>query len=501
MGLFATLVGSRLPQKYRKYFKLPNSEPSYRMSNTDTSVLGHAACRWQQKNPGRCGVYRLDLGNDALAIRIGLIERAERSIDIQSYLLSDDMSGNLIAVRLAEAAQRGVRVRLLMDDALTEKIDTGLLSLDDHENIQVRVFNPFPRRRSRFISFIANFNILNRRMHNKSFTVDGQVTIVGGRNLADEYFRTDGNNEFIDEDLLVVGKVVDAVAEGFDEYWNTPEAIPVDIFDADVPHVSVGDMTIVGEEYFSAGKELRFLKDISNELVDKLVAGELPLHAADVEMVLDRPDKIRRLVWQVTSRVSVYLQTMVASATDELVIVSPYFVPQKRGVEFLAGLVQSGTRVIIVTNSLASTNHSSVHAAYARYRKPLLQAGVQLFELRPRLSDLTLTGKLTLHSKVAIVDRAKLFVGSFNLDPRSLYLNTEMGLAVSSETMATEFAQSLLKQLPDMTYRLTLSDSNRILWRYSSADGEAVSSKEPHTSIWRRMLTRIVSVFPIESQM
>jgi len=501
MGLFATLLGSRLPKKYQKYFNLPARQTSFQFLNTDDTALGRASCRWLEKNPGCCGVLRLQLGDDALAVRIALIERAERSIDIQSYLLSDDMSGNLLVVRLAEAAERGVRIRLLMDDALTEKIDTGLLSLDDHENIEVRVFNPFPRRRSRFISFIANFNILNRRMHNKSFTVDGQVTIVGGRNLADEYFTSGGHSEFLDEDLFAIGDVVSAVAEGFDEYWNTPEAIPVDIFDADVPHVSVTDMTIVGEEYFSGPNELRFIKDISSDLIDRFVADELPLIPADVEMVMDRPDKIRRLIRQPTSRVSVYLQELVVSAETEVVIVSPYFVPQKRGVKFLSELVQKGAQVTVVTNSLASTNHFSVHAVYARYRKPLLRAGVRLFELRPRLDDSPLTGTLTLHSKVAIVDRQKSFVGSFNLDPRSLYLNTEMGLAVNSKELAEDYAESLLQQLPDISYELTMSETKRVLWHYSSPQGDVVSAREPHTSMWRRFLTRAVSFLPIESQM
>jgi putative cardiolipin synthase len=163
MGMFETLVGSRVPQKYRKYFDLPERRDSHKFTNTADTLLGSAARAWLAKNAGLCGVYRLQLGVDALCLRLGLIEKAERSIDIQSYLIRDDLSGNLIALRLIEAANRGVRVRLLMDDALTEPIDAGLLSLNDHINIEVRVFNPFPRRRSRLISFIANFNILNRR--------------------------------------------------------------------------------------------------------------------------------------------------------------------------------------------------------------------------------------------------------------------------------------------------------------------------------------------------
>ena len=184
------LIGSRLPQKYRKYFDLPEQLETWKVAGTGGTQLGVAAADWLGRHDGYCGVYRLDLGLDALSVRLALIDAAERSIDIQSYLIRDDVSGTLVAMKLVEAAERGVRVRLLMDDALTEPIDAGLLSLDDRENIGVRVFNPFPRRRSRLVSFIAYFNILNRRMHNKSFTVDNQVTIVGGRNLADEYFQT-----------------------------------------------------------------------------------------------------------------------------------------------------------------------------------------------------------------------------------------------------------------------------------------------------------------------
>ena len=213
MGMFETLVGSRVPQKYRKYFDLPERKDSYSFSAIRGSSLGKATATWLTGKGDLCGVYRLQLGLDALCMRVGLIERAEHSIDIQSYLIRDDLSGNLIALKLVESADRGVRVRLLMDDALTEPIDSGLLSLNDHVNIEVRVFNPFPRRRSRLISFIANFNVLNRRMHNKSFTVDNQVTIVGGRNLADEYYQTSSTAQFLDEDLVAIGPVVQDVSD------------------------------------------------------------------------------------------------------------------------------------------------------------------------------------------------------------------------------------------------------------------------------------------------
>ena len=505
MGMFETLVGSRVPQKYRRYFDLPERRDSHRFTNTGDTVLGSVVQAWTADNDGPCGVYRLQLGVDALCLRLGLIEKAERSIDIQSYLIRDDLSGNLIALRLIEAANRGVRVRLLMDDALTEPIDAGLLSLNDHINIEVRVFNPFPRRRSRTISFIANFNILNRRMHNKSFTVDNQVTIVGGRNLADEYYQTSVKSEFLDEDLAAIGPVVDAVSTAFDEYWNTKEAIPVSVFDKHVPHQGLNETIEAGQRHLETHRESPVIRGLSEHLIRDLVDGVLPWVSAAAELVLDQPDKVRGLVRRQIGDVTERLIKMVSAAAREVIVVSPYFVPQREGVEFFGALAGKGVRVVILTNSLASTNHSSVHAVYARYRKPLLRRGVELYELRPiedggTFGDAEET-RLTLHSKVAIVDRERVFVGSFNLDPRSLYINTELGMVVESDSIAEAMASSGLESLETVAYRLQVTKRGRLNWHYRSSGRDLVVRTEPKTSLWRRILTRLMGLLPIEEQM
>ncbi|MBU2675702.1 MAG: phospholipase D family protein [Gammaproteobacteria bacterium] len=499
--MLTTLVGTRLPAKYHKFFKLPERLESWKRSDTADTLLERAAARWLRQNDAACGVYRLNFGQDALGVRLGLIDRAEHTIDIQSYLIRDDISGNLVGLHLAEAADRGVRVRLLMDDALTHEIDAGLLSLDVHHNIEVRVFNPFPRRRSRLISFIANFNILNRRMHNKSFTVDNQVTIVGGRNLADEYFQSGGKAEFIDEDLLAIGVVVDDVSDGFDKYWNSQEAIPINAFNAMVPHSSLEDSTQQGRKYLEEHEDGEFLKSVDDALAAQLADATLPLVAAEASVVIDEPDKIRRLLPRPSSITSTFLQQMVAGAKTELIIISPYFVPQKQGVDFFGSLVERGVRVVIISNSLATTNHSSVHAVYARYRKPLLACGVELYELRPQVESLGMTTKLTLHSKVATIDRNAVFVGSFNLDPRSLYLNTEMGMAVNSDELAGSMALSILESLPDIAYKLQLSEKRRLQWLLQASNVEEVITTEPRTTWWRRFKTRLMSFLPIEGQM
>ena len=504
MGMLKTIVGSRVPEKYRKYFDLPARTPSSAIVATADTALGVAAGRWLDRHPGRNGVYRLDLGIDALAIRVGLIDVAESSVDIQSYLIRDDLSGNLIAMRLIEAAERGVRVRLLMDDALTEDIDAGLLSLTAHPNIEVRVFNPFPRRKSRFVSFIWNFNILNRRMHNKSFTVDNQVTIVGGRNIGDEYFQADATMEFLDEDLLAIGPVVNDVAVEFDEFWNAQESIPVQVFQHLVEHRTLAATIDEGRRYLGSESATSITGRVSASLTDRLLAAELPLVPAAAEIVSDHPDKVRGFTREQVGETTRFLQAMVSAAAREVLIVSPYFVPQKAGVEFLAGLVARGIRVLVVTNSLASTNHPSVHAVYSRYRKALLQGGVELFELRPRListigePDAMLT---TLHSKVAVVDRERLFVGSFNLDPRSLYINTEMGMVVTSAPLAGEMAQSIESVLPATAYRLQLSARGRLRWHFRTRRGEQQAVREPDTTMWRRLRTWLMGLLPIEGQM
>lgn len=501
MGMFSTLVGSRLPPKYQRFFKLPERAESWKPENTDETVLGQAVQRWLESRAPGAGLYRLDLGQEALGARIGLIERAEKSIDVQSYLIKDDISGNLVALHLAAAADRGVRVRLLMDDALTDEVDSGLLSLDEHDNIEVRVFNPFPRRRSRFVSLLANFNILNRRMHNKSFTVDNQVTIVGGRNLADEYYRTGGATEFIDEDLLAIGPPVDDVSDGFDEYWNSPEAIPMGAFDKMVAHGRVAESIEEARKYVDKHSNTKFLKGVDGRLIEDFIAGRLDLVLADAEVVQDHPEKVRNLIRRGGNATFDYLQKMVSAATEELIVISPYFVPQQQGVDFFAALVKKGVRVVIISNSLASTNHTSVHAVYARYRKPLLEQGVELYELRPRHEAMETETKLTLHSKVATVDRTRMFVGSFNLDPRSLYLNTEMGMAVTSSELAGRMASSILDSLPDSAYKLQLSGKGKLQWVLQTAGVEEVITTEPQTSLWRRFLTRLMSLLPIEGQM
>jgi len=503
--LLRALVGSRLPDKYRRFLDLPARRASFRYVDTRDTALGAVSADWEDRHGDASGVYRLLSGREALEVRLSLIDAAQVSIDIQSYLIRYDISGNLIAGRLAAAARRGVRVRLLMDDALTIGSDDGLTALDVEDGIEVRVFNPFPRHRSRLLSFLLNFNLLNRRMHNKSFTVDNAVTIVGGRNIADEYYQTSADAEFIDEDLLATGRVVDAVSVSFDAYWNAREACPVSLLRP--PHaeprrreLAARAAAILGEPRardYAAALDLGF--------ATRFLDGALPLVAGPATVIYDRPEKIRGLTRKRAGRTVRYLQQLVSGANREVLIVSPYFVPRREGVAFLSALVRKGVRVLVITNSLASTNHASVHAAYGRYRKPLLRQGIELYEL----SSVAAAGtalpaaplRLTLHSKVAVVDRQSVFVGSFNLDPRSLFINTEMGLGVEAASLADDMATAILDALPATAFRLALDARGRLRWHLEAGSGRAVHRSEPETRWWRRLRTRLMSVLPIESQM
>ena len=227
----------------------------------------------------------------------------------------------------------------------------------------------------------------------------------------------------------------------------------------------------------------------------------MPLLPAEAAVVLDYPDKIRRLLPRSGSITSTFLRQIALAATTELIVISPYFVPQQRGIDLFAEFVKKGVRVVIISNSLASTNHVSVHAVYARYRKPLLKQGVELYELRPHAGGGETTTKLTLHSKVATVDRKKVFVGSFNLDPRSLYLNTEMGMGVDCSELAASMAESILDTLPDFAYKLQLSKKGRLEWLLQASGGDEVITTEPRTTWWRRFKTKLLSFLPIEGQM
>ncbi|MCS4533206.1 phospholipase D family protein [Neisseria montereyensis] len=451
---------------------------------------------------GMSGIYMLDDAHDAFVARATLIDSAEYTLDLQYYIWHNDVSGKILFNMLHRAAERGVRVRLLLDDNNTNGLDNVLAALDSHPNIEVRLFNPFLNRYWRSLGYLADFSRLNRRMHNKSLTADNQATILGGRNIGDEYFNISTDTSFSDLDILATGSVVTEVSQDFDRYWASDSAYP---FDRIVRHGNVdkgfaelviddNEKNTVLARYYNDLEDSKLFKAINNKQVD--------WRYVKATLVSDDPAKALGRARD-KPQISEKLDEALGSPEREIYLVSPYFVPTKEGTQAMAELVEEGVGITVLTNSLQATDVAAVHSGYARYRKPLIRAGVNLYELKanhavPRSRDRGLTGNssTSLHAKTFIVDKQRVFVGSFNLDPRSARLNTEMGVVIESPALAETMQQSLERTTPQYAYKVTMDKHHKLQWQ-DPEDGE-VSNKEPEAGFWKRLTVKILSVLPIE---
>ncbi len=359
---------------------------------------------------------------------------------------------------------------------------------------------------------VRKFNSRNRRMHNKSFTVDNQVSIVGGRNIGDEYFEARSDLNFNDLDLLAVGPVVAEVSAAFDAYWNNELAVPIAVLANNGNIVDLADLRsefavltkeAMNSPYGAAVADTAILADLEE--------GKLPLSWGRARVLYDLPQKVMSPLEDHSAHLESQLYPILYSARSEVFFISPYFVPGEWGLEFFRILREKRLRVVVVTNSLASTDVSAVHAGYAPYRRALLQEGVELYEVKPDAinrwkgnSGETDTAASSLHTKAMVVDRRLLFVGSLNLDPRSLQHNTEMGILFEDEELATLFAEGILRELPYDTYRLELVDGetgSRLEWVAWEQGREVRYRKDPETGFWRRLSIGLLSLLPIESQL
>jgi putative cardiolipin synthase len=426
-----------------------------------------------------------------------LARAAERSLDVQYYIWHADTSGGLLAHELWQAAERGVRVRLLLDDNNTRGADEAIAALDAHPNIEVRLFNPYANRGFRLGELATDFARLNRRMHNKSFTADNQAAIVGGRNVGDEYFGADSPVEFADLDVLAVGAVVPEVSAAFDAYWNSESAYPAaSLID------QAGQLRPLEriEEQPDAARYLQAVR--ATPLVQMLLSGSLPLEWAAARVVQDDPAKVLRPPEKTELHLLPRLEKAMGKPLRELDLVSPYFVPTKDGAAALTALAESGVRVRVLTNSLAATDVSPVHAGYAKYREELLRAGVRLFELKPNVEDVKTKDKgrgagnsdASLHAKTFGVDRSRIFVGSFNFDPRSARLNTEMGIVVESQTLASRLSEALDRDMANVAYEVRLSSDGSLEW----VERDVRHTSEPGAGVLKRLWIGFLSILPIE---
>ena len=496
------------------------AEPSFAFDRPAETSLGRYFAPRLEGQGDRSGLYVLGRGLDAFAARIGLIEKAERSIDLQVYIFHGDGTGKLVLGRLLAAAERGVDVRLLVDDLGTKGLDAELAALDAHPRIEVRLFNPFARGPmpgvARTLDLLRRPRRLNHRMHNKLLAVDGAAGIVGGRNVGDEYFDASEDVNFADLDLLAVGPVVRDLGASFDLYWNSPYAMPISAWSSlAAGPTELDKLRSELEEHRTQQAGSRYgerLRD--SDLVQAAAAGDIQLLFARAHAVADLPDKIAARGDEVqatllTSRI----EPLLPQASSELLIVSPYFVPRARGIEGLVACAGRGVRVRVLTNSLAATDVSAVHAGYAPCRRPLLAGGVEIYELRPsgkRLAEGYRTGLLgsssaSLHAKTFLIDRKTVFVGSLNLDPRSVELNTEIGLVVESEELAADLARSFdLLSSPTLSYRVAVERNPsglRLIW-HGEEDGRALELyDEPGTHWWNRLVVCVLGMLPLQGQL
>ena len=494
-------------------FEYPKSETTA-LSNTDNTSLGQIITPIVEKHPSEVSGFGLHLdGIDALARRLVLTQKAERSIDAQYYLLYADTVGYVFLYSLLKAADRGVRVRLLIDDFFSKGYDYGMAALDSHPNFEVRVFNPFAGRNLRIGDVFTDFRRINRRMHNKSFIIDNQIAIVGGRNIASEYFGARDDVNFSDLDVVCVGPVVQEVSNTFDLYWNNELAAVIPAFAKmpEDPAAVLEQLRVRLDEEISKAKETKYADAVAVDYEDYL--GQIKKNMdeqfswAPYLFAYDAPEKAIKGNDHDGERITTTLKTAIDSADSELLIVTPYFVPGKRGIEFFKGLRERDIDITVITNSLSSNNHTIVHSGYIPYRKPLLEMGVKIYEAR---GDVNVRGveraegkeSLTnLHTKAFIIDREELFVGSFNWDPRSVDINTEHGVVIKSPVLASITAKQVDEALDYKTYELYLDENNQLRWADNSGANTIVYTKEPNTSWWRRFKANFTRILPVENQL
>jgi len=457
------------------------------------------------------GFRLLSNNSDALMSRVVLADKATKSIDLQYYIFDADPTGKLIAQRLLAAADRGVRVRLLVDDLDAGDAEHLLDALDAHPNIEVRLFNPFHTRNPSVFSKIGQFIIdgprLNRRMHNKSFVVDNTVAIVGGRNIGDAYFETGSTQHFRDLDVIAIGPVVAETSHAFDVYWNDDASYPVKAFDT-----TKADGHDVNYWRDRLQKEARPLSDseYASVLVDALPGGRNIDQPGQwfwgrARVVADDPQKVDDEKDDPALLLQPKLDRMIGSANKEVIFISAYFVPGEEDTKYFIELVKRGVKVQVLTNSLAATDEPLVHAGYAKYRRELLEGGVDIYELRPTIPNqrpsLGASAGVSLHAKCIVVDRQRIFIGSMNMDQRSKLLNTEMGVVAAAPELAQAAAEYFDRAvLPRNAYRVTLNKPHGSLqWQTIDEQGNPQTFRhEPQASIGRRLEVSLLRALPID---
>jgi putative cardiolipin synthase len=468
--------------------------PSTAFQHPETTTLGQIVAS-DEIGKNLSGIRLLTSGEEALASLITLADHAERTLDIQYYIIHEDDSTRTLLHHVRLAADRGVRVRVLVDDLNTAGEDRRFMHLSSHANVEVRVFNPFTAGRfwtwTRFLASATDIRRINHRMHNKLFVADDALAITGGRNIGDQYFTLDPRSNFVDLDVVAAGAIVPQLSASFDQFWNSKYAIPI---------ASVASS--VDAEATSAPPVEAQLSDNDRWLEQELTAKKLELIWAPATVLADRPAKIASETSPDEElTIANDITALMGTAKQDLSIISPYFIPGKQGVALIAKLVENGVKVRILTNSLASTDSPLVDIGYARYRVSLLKLGVDLREMRPKLGQKHSrfhpfrSSNASLHAKALVIDQKIVFIGSLNMDERSAKINSELGLVINSTEIAREVTSLLDDISTDGSYKLQLDQHDHVEWVSGDGGTQKIWHTDPATSRTERVWLTILSPF------
>jgi putative cardiolipin synthase len=503
LGLMLTSGCARLPPR-------PDLPEQLVLPVATQSRLDQAAETLGAAHPGESGFRLVSSGVEAFALR-GLSARAAaRSLDIQYYIWHNDLTGKLLARELVAAADRGVRVRLLLDDMDARAKNFALAGLDAHSNIEVRLFNPFGSRQGggrKVMELTTGFSRLNHRMHNKAWIADNRIAIAGGRNIGDEYFAAGEGVNFIDLDFAMAGPAVDKLSASFDEYWNSAAVWPMaTLSPKEATQASLDSIRKYADAIAREAAESPWIQSLAgNDAVQQLQSGKLKFHWTSRWQVLS-DDPLKALGADdplARSAVMRGFVDVIGQSKASIILISPYFVPGDKGSLLLTDSVQRGAKVSVLTNSLAANDVAAVHGGYSKYRDQLIEGGVSIWELKPdpkqaTKSSVTGSSGASLHSKSAIFDDETSFVGSFNLDPRSVSLNCEQGVFASDPALAAELTAMFSRiSAGEVSWRVDHDPQGKLRW----SDGTQTLDKEPGASFSRRFQAKLFRLLPLDSQL
>lgn len=503
---------------------------TYALAQPEATPLGRALAPLVAAHGGQSGFRLLTDGTDALQMRIALARSATKTLDLQYYIAAEDTTGRLLLAAALYAADRGVRVRMLVDDLNFDDTNALMAALSTHPRIEVRIFNPFGSARpsvfARTENFLTRIDRFTHRMHNKAMIADDEVAIVGGRNLGDEYFSASPKLQFRDLDVIAAGPIVKDVSKSFDAFWNSAGAYPLSAVDKQ--HFAETDLNSAREAlraHWRAQADAVGAKPLrSARLWEQIAHEQMGLVWANAAFSVDAPSKVTAPNDGYRSPPMHRLAELLRDAQKEVLLLSPYFVPHDAGVKLLADLTHRGVRVAILTNSMASTDAVAVQAGYSPYRIPLLKNGVELYEYQPlqRQTSRFFAGsqsRASLHAKAYVIDRRTLVIGSLNFDPRSAHLNSEMALFIDSPVLADAVAKLIVQSMsPNVSYRVRLSTPaedaqlralgapvSGLVWT-GEADGEhgpylRTWGLDPEAGFVRNLLTGLFLLLPVDSQL